>query len=105
MKYCQKCGKELVDEAVICVNCGCSVISSTTNAQHISNVTNSNIGETSSTANLAVLFAFLVPIVGLIFGIIGVVKYHTPLLKIRCIASIIISIIVWTLTLIIIAGL
>lgn len=25
MKYCSKCGKELVDEAVVCVNCGCAV--------------------------------------------------------------------------------
>ena len=25
MKYCQKCGKELVDEAVLCINCGCAV--------------------------------------------------------------------------------
>lgn len=25
MKYCQKCGKELLDEAVICVGCGCTV--------------------------------------------------------------------------------
>ena len=25
MKYCSKCGKELVDEAVICVGCGCMV--------------------------------------------------------------------------------
>ncbi len=25
MKYCSKCGKELVDEAVICPACGCSV--------------------------------------------------------------------------------
>lgn len=24
MKYCQKCGAEMVDEAVICVKCGCS---------------------------------------------------------------------------------
>ncbi len=23
MKYCSKCGKELVDEAVICIGCGC----------------------------------------------------------------------------------
>ncbi len=27
MKYCQKCGKELLDEAVICVGCGCPVAS------------------------------------------------------------------------------
>ena len=25
MKFCQKCGKELFDEAVICVGCGCPV--------------------------------------------------------------------------------
>lgn len=25
MKYCSKCGKELFDEAVVCVNCGCAV--------------------------------------------------------------------------------
>ena len=25
MKFCQKCGKEIMDEAVICPGCGCSV--------------------------------------------------------------------------------
>ena len=25
MKYCRNCGKELLDEAVVCVGCGCSV--------------------------------------------------------------------------------
>lgn len=25
MKFCQKCGKELMDEAVICPGCGCAV--------------------------------------------------------------------------------
>ncbi len=25
MKYCSHCGKEIADEAVICINCGCSV--------------------------------------------------------------------------------
>lgn len=25
MKFCQKCGKEIMDEAVICPNCGCAV--------------------------------------------------------------------------------
>lgn len=24
MKYCEKCGNELVDEAVACTNCGCA---------------------------------------------------------------------------------
>ena len=25
MKYCKHCGKEIMDEAVICPNCGCAV--------------------------------------------------------------------------------
>lgn len=25
MKYCSKCGKEIMDEAVVCPNCGCTV--------------------------------------------------------------------------------
>lgn len=24
MKYCQKCGKEIMDQAVVCPNCGCA---------------------------------------------------------------------------------
>ena len=28
MKYCSKCGAEMVDEAVFCVKCGCAVGSS-----------------------------------------------------------------------------
>lgn len=24
MKFCEKCGKEIMDEAVVCPNCGCS---------------------------------------------------------------------------------
>lgn len=27
MKFCQKCGKEIMDEAVICPGCGCAVVS------------------------------------------------------------------------------
>ena len=26
MKFCTKCGHELVDEAVVCTNCGCAVV-------------------------------------------------------------------------------
>ena len=25
MKFCSKCGKEIMDDAVICLNCGCMV--------------------------------------------------------------------------------
>ncbi len=26
MKFCQKCGKELVDDSIVCTGCGCSVV-------------------------------------------------------------------------------
>ena len=26
MKFCQKCGKQIMDEAVICPGCGCSIV-------------------------------------------------------------------------------
>ena len=25
MKFCQKCGKEIMDEAVVCPSCGCAI--------------------------------------------------------------------------------
>ena len=32
MKFCTKCGKELVDDAVICIGCGCAVEANETSA-------------------------------------------------------------------------
>ncbi|MBQ7896946.1 MAG: zinc ribbon domain-containing protein [Clostridia bacterium] len=29
MKYCSKCGKEILDEAIVCPNCGCAVVNAT----------------------------------------------------------------------------
>ena len=31
MKYCEKCGKELMDEAVVCTGCGCPVVTKQAN--------------------------------------------------------------------------
>ncbi len=33
MKFCQKCGKEIMDEAVVCPGCGCSIEKATTSAK------------------------------------------------------------------------
>ncbi len=33
MKFCSKCGKEIVDEAIVCPGCGCAVADSGTNKQ------------------------------------------------------------------------
>lgn len=65
MKYCRKCGKELMDEAVICPGCGCS---QTDNAVSTAN--------DSSSFGWACL-GFCIPIVGLILYLVW--KDSTPL--------------------------
>lgn len=58
MKYCSKCGKEIMDEAVVCPNCGCSL--EETKAQNSTD---------SSSAGWAFL-GFCIPIVGLILYLV-----------------------------------
>ena len=64
MKYCQKCGKELMDEAVVCPGCGCPQ-----GAQK-------QVVEDSSSFGWALL-GFCVPIAGLILYLVW--KDNTPL--------------------------
>ena len=59
MKYCQKCGKELVDEAVVCLGCGCAV----------SNDISKNQFKDAPDSGYAII-GFLFPIVGLILYLI-----------------------------------
>ena len=66
MKFCQKCGKELVDEAVICTNCGCSVGGSPINAY----------AADAPNLGLAIL-GFFIPLVGLILYLVN--KDSSPL--------------------------
>lgn len=58
--FCQKCGHEVSDEAVVCVNCGCSVGNKQTQSADAS----------SSKAGLGVLFGLLLGFIGLILGIV-----------------------------------
>ena len=151
MKYCSKCGKELMDEATICNGCGCPVAGAPAqnyqnnqpyqaypnyqnnqpyqnpqgyqgyqNNQAYPNYQNNQPyqaypnyqnnqpyqgypnyqnkpAETSGLATGAVVCAILLPIVGLILGIIGTAKYTDPKLKQRFTAAIFISIGVWIL--------
>ncbi len=53
MKYCQQCGSQLVDQAVMCPNCGCAVQEP------------ANQQEDQPSTGLNVL-AFLFPLIGLI---------------------------------------
>ena len=55
MKFCSKCGKEIMDEAVVCPHCGCSVKSE-------SQITK----EDDAPSILFALLGFFIPLVGLI---------------------------------------
>ena len=59
MKFCSKCGKEMVDEAIVCPNCGCAVVAPA----------NTAVDDAPSTG-YAVL-GFFIPIVGLILQLIN----------------------------------
>ena len=93
--FCKNCGKEINDEAVICVGCGCSVKneSTPTTTQDYQYPI-----ESTTIANCALIFAFLVPIVGVILSIIGLTKYRTPEFRSRCVTSLIVSTIVWVVS-------
>lgn len=58
MKYCTHCGKQLMDDAIVCTNCGCavngaSIVSKTNGVMDIPNVGLNLLG-------------FFIPLVGLI---------------------------------------
>lgn len=64
MKYCSHCGKELLDEAVVCTNCGCPAKT---------NVPPRYAPEPGYTglSIAGVVLAFLFPLIGLIVSIIA----------------------------------
>jgi len=60
MKFCAKCGKEIRDEAVICVHCGCAVTPPDAP---------SNTNDASNTGFF--LLGFFLPLAGLILYLIN----------------------------------
>ena len=75
MKFCQKCGKELLDDAVICTGCGCAVHSSENraNAQTYNKLEQSGTNETLGIVSIIVgaigiPFSLLLAITGYMFG-------------------------------------
>lgn len=98
MKFCSKCGKEIADEAVICPGCGCTVENNSAKGSSGTTAPILEKGEKPGLARAALVCSFLIPIVGIICGIIGAIKYKTSKLKKQCIAAIPISIVVWVLS-------
>lgn len=93
--FCQKCGKEIHNEAVVCIHCGCAV----TGADN--SIKNGNSTETNGLAITALILSFFVPIAGLILGIVGLVKYKNQDYKSMSVSAIIISVLFWVVSAII----
>ena len=62
MKFCTHCGKELMDEAVVCPGCGCSVTNQSQTAQPATQYQ----GDDTVSVGLCVLSA-LIPLFGIIY--------------------------------------
>ncbi|MCC8016134.1 MAG: zinc ribbon domain-containing protein [Clostridiales bacterium] len=97
--FCEKCGNEINDSAAVCHKCGCPVENNNFSPTSVSSgAPIIKDGEKRTLADCAIVFSVLFPIVGLILGIIGTVKYKTAKLKNKCIAAIPISIVVWLIS-------
>ena len=59
--FCSKCGKEVDDEAVVCVNCGCAI------KNNNKTVVNSDDAPNTGFA----ILGFLIPLVGLILYLVN----------------------------------
>lgn len=75
MKYCIHCGKECLDDAIICPACGCSVQyenrnSNSNQTQDVPPVNQVN-DKCSLMSILGFVFAFLNSVVGLVLSIVG----------------------------------
>lgn len=60
--YCKYCGKEVKDEAVVCISCGCSIEKETKQPVNAEN--------NESKTGLGVLFALILGLIGLLIGLI-----------------------------------
>lgn len=103
--FCKNCGKEINDNAVICPNCGVATdkMQQTASAAPVEQKKANGFAITGLVLGLVGLFGgnylFLVPgIIGLIFGIIGMVKakqYSAPGLAIAALVVSVIAFVIW----------
>lgn len=70
--FCSHCGKEIMDEAEICPNCGCETETKKTNSSPTQKTESSTIGI------LAITFSILGGIFGLILSLVGWTCYDDP---------------------------
>lgn len=79
MKYCIHCGKEVLDDAIICPGCGCSVQYGNGNPQQSGFSKGGGNGQGAPSFNdsysavsiLGLVFSFISPLIGLILSIVA----------------------------------
>ena len=67
MKYCTKCGEQIMDEAVVCPHCGCQT-------ELMNKTEESAVEKTNPFAIAGFVWSFFSPLFGWIFGGIGLYK-------------------------------
>lgn len=80
--YCQHCGSQINDNAVVCPHCGCQV-----------REIKMELPERAVIAYLSVIFGALGGVLGLVFGIIGLKTYRNATYRKYCKIGIVLSII------------
>lgn len=66
--FCKKCGKEIMDEAVVCIHCGCAV----------DNEQVKKLNEPEDSVNVGIIVGtVLIPLIGIIMGIVNLCKKKT----------------------------
>lgn len=95
MKFCEKCGKELMDEAVVCVGCGCPVNTTPAQQPYQPAPQQARPAGKSGSVTAAMICAFLMPLIGLIVGLVGMSKNYDPQLKNKYKSVMLLSIGMW----------
>ena len=80
--FCQRCGKPMLDTDKYCTFCGAERSNNiyVNSYQNNSNITN----ESSTLGVLSIVFAVVMPIVGLILSIVGLSIYKDPANRRNC---------------------
>lgn len=66
--FCKKCGKEIMDDAVVCIHCGCAVDDSQLK----------EAGSPEDKVNAGIIVGtVLIPLIGLILGIVNLCQKKT----------------------------
>lgn len=74
--FCEKCGKEIMDEAVICPNCGCGTSKNNFQSNNTMQLNEENniISSISNLTAPARILSIFIPMIGIIIASIGLFK-------------------------------